>query len=62
MILEILFVVSMFLWFLSAVPWWPANSPMAQFASASWILAFVSVLILGIFVFIGNGVGHLSLR
>jgi hypothetical protein len=51
MILEILFVVTMFLWFLSALPWPPLN----QFAAASWILAFVSVLILGIFVFTGGG-------
>ena len=46
MILMVLFVVSMFLWFLSALPF----APLTQFNPASWVLAFISVLILGILV------------
>ena len=49
MILMILFVVAMFLWFLSALPW----PPLAQFQPASSFLAFVCVLLLGIVVFTG---------
>jgi hypothetical protein len=51
-ILMILFVVAMFLWFLSALPW----PPLTQFNPASWILAFISVLILGIVIFAGGAV------
>jgi hypothetical protein len=50
MILEILFIVAMFLWFVSALP----LGPLTQFNTASWILAFVAVLILGIVIFGGQ--------
>lgn len=48
MILEILFVVVMFLWFLTILP----LPPMAPFAASSWYFAFVSVLLLGLYIFL----------
>jgi hypothetical protein len=47
MILEILFVVTMFLWFLSSLP----VPQVTQFGWASTWLAFISVLLLGLFIF-----------
>ena len=48
MILEILFVVDMFLWFLTALP----TPQTAQFGWASTWLAFIAVLLLGLFLFL----------
>lgn len=48
MILEILFVVCMFLWFLSCLPV-PAAAPYTW--ASSW-LAFIAVLLLGLFIFL----------
>lgn len=48
MIIEILFVVDMFLWFLSLLPF-PAVEP---YGRASWFLAFVAVLLIGLYIFI----------
>lgn len=48
MIIEILFIICMFLWFLS-------NMPVPQVAPYSWAnswLAFIAVLLLGIFMFL----------
>jgi hypothetical protein len=47
MIIEILFVVTMFLWFLTRVP----HPSIAQFEPAGGYLAFVAVLLLGIAVY-----------
>jgi hypothetical protein len=47
MIVEILFVVCMFLWFLSNLPVPQAG----QFSWASSWLAFIAVLLLGVFIF-----------
>jgi hypothetical protein len=47
MVLEILFVVTMFLWFLTALPV-PQTQP---FGWASTWLAFIAVLLLGLFMF-----------
>ncbi len=47
MILEILFVVDMFLWFLSCLP----VPQMSQYGWASNWLAFIAVLLLGLFLF-----------
>lgn len=47
MVLEILWVVTVFLWFL-------ANLPVPQIAPFSWAnswLAFIAVLLLGLFIF-----------
>jgi Fe2+ transport system protein B len=47
MIVEILFVVCMFLWFLT-------NLPVPQAAQFNWAgswLAFIAVLLLGVFIF-----------
>lgn len=47
MVLEILFVVCMFLWFLT-------NLPVPQAAPFNWAsgwLAFIAVLLLGLFIF-----------
>jgi hypothetical protein len=48
MIIEILFVVTLFLWFLSILP----VAPVAQFGWANAWLAFIAVLLLGIFLFV----------
>jgi hypothetical protein len=48
MILEILFVVTMFLWFLSALP----VPHVQQFGWAGTWLAFIAVLLLGLFLFV----------
>lgn len=48
MILEILFVVVMFLWLLTILP----LPPMAPFAPANLFFAFVSVLLLGLYIFL----------
>ena len=48
MILEVLFVVVMLLWGLSIMPF----PPLAPYASGSAFLAFVSVLLLGLFIFL----------
>lgn len=48
MILEILFVVTMFLWLLTLLP----LPPMAPFAGNSIYFAFVAVLLLGLFIFL----------
>lgn len=47
MIVEILFVVTMFLWFLTNLP----VAPIQQFGWASNWLAFIAVLLLGVFIF-----------
>jgi hypothetical protein len=47
MIVTILFVVTMFLWFLSSLP----VPQVAPFSWASGWLAFIAVLLLGIFIF-----------
>jgi hypothetical protein len=47
MIITILFVVTMFLWFLSQLP----VAQVSPFAWASNWLAFIAVLLLGIFLF-----------
>lgn len=49
MILEILFVVDLFLWFLSLLP---IPNPPGAFGWASAWLAFIAVLLLGLFLFI----------
>jgi hypothetical protein len=48
MILEILFVVSLFLWFLSLLP----VAQLTQFGWANAWLAFICVLLLGLFLFV----------
>jgi hypothetical protein len=48
MIVEILFVVCMFLWFLTNLPV-PGT---AQFGWASSWLGFIAVLLLGVFLFV----------
>lgn len=45
---EVLFVVAMFLWFLSLLPW----PPMEPWRPAGAFLAFVAVLLLGFAVFL----------
>ena len=47
MILEILFVVCMFLWFLTQLP----VPQITQFGWAGGWLAFIAVLLLGLFIF-----------
>lgn len=48
MILEILFVVTMFLWFLASIP----HPALGAFASGASYLAFVAVLLLGLYLFL----------
>jgi hypothetical protein len=48
LILEILFVVTLFLWFLAIIPV-PQVAPWAW--AGNW-LAFISVLLLGLFIFV----------
>jgi hypothetical protein len=48
MIIEILFVVVMFLWLLTILP----LAPMAPFASSNVFFAFVAVLLLGLYLFL----------
>jgi hypothetical protein len=48
MIVEILFVVCMFLWFLTTLPY----PPMQQYERASGFLAFAAVLLLGLYIFL----------
>jgi hypothetical protein len=48
MVVEILFVVCMFLWFLTNLPALQA----AQFNWAGHWLAFIAVLLLGVFIFV----------
>jgi hypothetical protein len=48
MILEILFVVDLFLWFLSCLP----VPQMQPYGWASNWLAFIAVLLLGLFLFV----------
>jgi hypothetical protein len=48
MIIEILFVVCLFLWALTLLPF----PPLAPYARGSDFLAFVSVLLLGLFIFL----------
>lgn len=48
MIIEILFVVSMFLWLLTNLP----TAPMNQFGWANNWLAFIAVLLLGLYLFL----------
>jgi len=48
MILEILFVVVMFLWLLTILP----LPPMAPFQSSNVFFAFVAVLLLGLYIFL----------
>lgn len=50
MIIEILFVVAMFLWFLTTLPF-PQTAP---YAGAGPFLAFFCVLLLGITIFAGH--------
>lgn len=47
MIIEILFIMTMFLWFLTSLP----HPALAPFSPASAYLAFVAVLLLGLYVF-----------
>jgi hypothetical protein len=47
MILEILFVVVMFLWLLTILPF----PPLVQFSSSNIFFAFVAVLLLGLYIF-----------
>jgi hypothetical protein len=47
MIIEILFIMTMFLWFLSSLPY-PALAPYARVPT---YLAFVAVLLLGLYLF-----------
>lgn len=57
MIIEILFVVTMFLWFLSLLPY----PPLAPFGSASTWLAFIAVLLLGLAIYVpALGGGHVT--
>jgi hypothetical protein len=48
MILEILFTVTMFIWFLTILP----IPPLAPYASSYIFLAFTAVLLLGLFIFL----------
>jgi len=48
MILEILFVVVMFLWLITILPF-PAMTP---FAASNVFFAFTAVLLLGLFIFL----------
>jgi hypothetical protein len=48
MILEILFVVTLFLWFLTILP----LPPLAPYGAASSYFAFVAVLLLGLYIFL----------
>lgn len=48
MIIEILFVVVMFLWLLTILP----LPPMQPFAASNVFFAFVAVLLLGLYVFV----------
>lgn len=48
MIIEILFVVVMFLWFLTILP----IPPLQPYAAAHPWFAFISVLLLGLFLFL----------
>ena len=48
MIIEILFVVTMFLWLITILPF-PAVTP---FASSNVFFAFVAVLLLGLYLFL----------
>jgi hypothetical protein len=50
MIIEILFVVAMFLWFLTSLPF----EPLAPYSRAQPFLAFVCVLLLGIQIYAGS--------
>lgn len=47
MVITILFVVVMFLWLLTILPF----PPLAPYAAGSGFLAFVAVLLLGLFIF-----------
>jgi hypothetical protein len=47
-ILEILFVVTMFLWFLTGLP----HPSLAPFGAGRAWLAFTAVLLLGLYVFV----------
>ena len=48
MILEVLIIVTMFLWFLSLVP----HPSIAQFYAAGYYLAFIAVLLLCLYLFV----------
>lgn len=48
MILEILFVVTLFLWLLTILPF----PPMAPYASTHPFFAFIAVLLLGLYIFL----------
>ena len=50
MIIEILFVVAMFLWLLTLLPF----PPLAPYAPAQSFLAFVCMLLLGIQIYAGS--------
>ena len=50
MILEILFVVVMFLWLLTILP----LPPMAPFSASNVYFAFVAALLLGLYIFLPN--------
>jgi len=47
MVLTVLFVVTMFLWFLTILPF----PPLEPYARGGSFLAFVAVLLLGLFLF-----------
>jgi hypothetical protein len=48
MILEILWVVVMFLWLLTILP----LPPLAQFSHSNVFFAFVAVLLIGLYIFL----------
>lgn len=48
MIIEILFIVVLFFWFLTILP----LPPLSPYAASSGYFAFVAVLLLGLYVFL----------
>jgi len=48
MIIEILFVVTLFLWLLTILP----IPPMAPFSASNVYFAFIAVLLLGLYIFL----------
>jgi hypothetical protein len=48
MIIEVLFIMAMFLWFLTLIPY----PPLAPYTAGRSFLAFTAVLLLGLFIFL----------
>jgi hypothetical protein len=48
MIIEILFIITMFLWLLTILPF----PPLAPFSASSVFFAFTAVLLLGLYIFL----------